>query len=107
MATSGSDDVLAKLFGDTAVSSEQLSAAVEQAQVGSLRFWRLWWKGQPHLELIRGGLTVQPAELTNTVSELLRLHNSLNQISFEVFPKGVVQLDAVDVHVEVNRNIRG
>jgi hypothetical protein len=103
----GSEKVLEQLFGDPKIDSKQLASAVEQAQQVGLRFDRLWWKGQPHPDLIRATTRLGLDQFASTIGELIKLHNSTNQLSFEVFPKGVVQIDAIDVDITVNRNIGG
>lgn len=103
----GSEKVLEQLFGDPKVSAKQLASAVEQARQAGLRFDRLWWKGQPHPDLIRATTRVLPDQFASTVAELIRLHNNANQVSFEAFPKGVPQLEAIDLDITVNRNIAG
>ena len=103
----GSEKVLEQLFGDVKVSTQQLASAVEQARQSGLRFDRLWWKGQPHPDLIRATTQLNPEQFASTISELIKLHNSVNQLSFKAFPKGVIQIDAVDLDITVNRNIAG
>ena len=105
--TRGSDKVLEQLFGDTKVSGQQLTAAVEQARQAGFRFERLWWKGQPHPDLIFGVTSVTPDRFAATLADLIRLHNNANQVSLEAFPKGVPQIEAIDLHITVNRNIGG
>jgi hypothetical protein len=101
----GSEKVLEQLFGDPNVDAKQLAGAVEQARQVGLRFDRLWWKGQPHPDLIRATTRLTIDQFASTIGEMIKLHNSTNQLSFEVFPKGVVQIDAIDVDITVNRNI--
>lgn len=107
MPSRGSDKVLEQLFGAASVSSEQLATALAQARQAGLRFDRLWWKGQPRLDLIKGVATIKMDQLATAVTDLVRLHTDDNQVSFEAFPKGTPQIDAVDLHVTVNRNFRG
>jgi hypothetical protein len=105
--TRGSDKVLEQLFGDTKVSAQQLAGAVEQARQAGFRFERWWWKGQPRPDFIHGVASIDPAQFAATVTDLIKLHNSANQVSFEAFPKGVPQIEAIDLHITVNRNIAG
>ena len=103
----GSDKVLEQLFGQGTVSPQQLAAAVEQARQAGLRFDRWWWKGQPRPDLIKAVTSIKVAEFATTVSDLIKLHTNANQISFEAFPKGLPQIEAIDLHITVNRNLEG
>jgi len=103
----GSDKILEQLFGDKTITKEQLASAVEQATASGLKIERWWWKGQPQPDWFRAVATVKPENAGTTLTQLVNMHNELNQLSFEVFPKGIPKLDALDVRITVHRNVRG
>jgi uncharacterized membrane-anchored protein len=105
--TRGSEKVLEQLFGEKAVTTQQLAAAVEHVTAAGLKLERWWWKGQPHPDWFRAVVRVRPNDLTTAVTQLINFHSETNQLSLELFPKGVPKLEAVDMHITVDRNIRG
>ena len=103
----GSDKVLQQLFGEKTVTHQQLATAVEQARAGGYTVERWWWKGQPVVDWFKGVVRVRPEQFATTIGQLVGLHSNINQLSLEVFPKGVPKLEAIDVHITIDRNIQG
>jgi hypothetical protein len=104
-AQRGSAAVLENLFGQPTVSHEQLQAAVSNATLAGLAVKRIWWKGQPVPDLIRAETLVKPDAIQSAMANLLKMHNEFAQITVEVFPIGVVQIEEVRLDVTVNRNV--
>jgi hypothetical protein len=103
----GSDKVLEQIFGGTTITPEQLSSAVQQATSSGLKIERWWWKGQPHPDWFQAHGTLRPDQAATTLTQLIGFHNDVNQVSFEVFPKGTPRVDAIDINITVNRNLGG
>lgn len=103
----GSEKVLEQLFGDASATPQQLASAIERATTAGLKLERWWWKGQPRPDFFKAVTRIQPADFAATLTDLLKIHNGVNQISLELFPKGVPRLEAIDVHITVERNIGG
>lgn len=103
----GSNKVLEQLFGNASMSREQLASVLEQAAGTNLKLERWWWKGQPAPDWFKAVARVRPDDIAATLTQLINSHSDVNQLSLEVFPKGTPKLEAVDVHITIDRNLRG
>ena len=103
----GSSKILDQLFGSKPHSAAELGAAVAAARASGLVLEAWWWKGQPAFwDELRAKVMVPGDEAGATIDSLLKLNSPELQVGIEVFPRGVVQLEAVGLTLTVNRNIQ-
>jgi shikimate 5-dehydrogenase len=83
-----------------------LAAAVADAQSAQFKIVRWWWRGQPAIDWVSAVLEVQPKDLGETISTVAQLQGAGTNVTADVFPYGLPQLDRVHVHVKVGLAIR-
>ena len=96
----------AKSRGSTklgAMSPEKLMSAVSLARESY--FIERWWKyGQPAIDLIAGTINVRDISAAGEVMQhLAGLQGKAMQVSFEVFPYGIINPDGVRINVKLEQ----
>jgi hypothetical protein len=98
----------AKSRGSTklgAMSPEKLMSAVSVARESYLV--ERWWKyGQPAIDLIAGTINVRDIGAAGQlVTHLAGLQGKAMQVSFEVFPYGIINPDGVRINVRLEQSV--
>ncbi len=84
-----------------AMAPEHLMSAVKVAKESYVV--ERWWKyGQPAIDLIAGTINVHDVTAAGQVMQLLAgLQGKAMQVSFEVFPYGIINPDGVRINVRL------
>lgn len=100
MGERGSDNIFSFDDGDDAKMSAAITAARNDYQV------KWWWKyGQPRIDLIRADLLVDKGRIAPTIEQFMGLNDGKQLVTAEVFPYGVVAVDAYRVAIEMRRQV--
>jgi len=100
----GSDKLWDRLFGAETPKGEHLAEALSlTADEYTIRRW--WKYGQPAIDVVRAIIEVDPASFGKFADSVVSLHGQEVQVTFEVFPYGIVAPDLLRVDLSLERAV--
>jgi len=102
----GSEKLWGRLFESEVPKGADLAKALSLAADDYTV--KRWWKyGQPAIDSIRGVLDVPSDRVSGVLGSLVKMHGGEIQVSFDVFPYGIVAPDGVHINILLERNVGG
>jgi len=101
----GSSKLWDSLTKGKAPDGQKLASMLSAAQ-GEYKIERWWWYGQPRIDRIKFDVQTPVDQFADFAGSLLKQHGEKVAVTFEVFPIGVVAIDAVRLKVVLEQNVQ-